>query len=54
MTLEVERINLQEKYMEERKRMTKVQLLVDDLYWEYERMSGSGQESLDKLWKEVS
>tara|TARA_R100000808_G_scaffold36_1_gene201 strand:+ start:1423 stop:1572 length:150 start_codon:yes stop_codon:yes gene_type:complete len=27
-----------------------LQLLVD-LEWEYDRMSSSGQESLDKIWK---
>ena len=25
--------------------------LLDDLGWEYDRMSSSGQETLDKLWK---
>ena len=27
----------------------KVENLIVDLYWEYDRMSSSGQESLDKL-----
>lgn len=49
----VKPINLQEKYLEARKRMTPIQLLVDDLYWEYDRMSRSGQETLDKLADEV-
>jgi len=26
-----------------------IQKLVDDLYWDYQRMSRSGQETLDKL-----
>tara|TARA_R100000278_G_C5452494_1_gene157923 strand:- start:508 stop:714 length:207 start_codon:yes stop_codon:yes gene_type:complete len=47
-------INLQEKYVEQRKRMTPIQLLVDDLYWEYDRMSRSGQETLDKLAEQVN
>ena len=25
--------------------------LIDDLYWEYDRMSSSGQETLDKIAK---
>ena len=51
--MSVELINLQEKYVEQRKRMTPIQLLIDDLYWEYDRMSRSGQETLDKLADEV-
>ena len=38
-----------EKIEESRKRMTPIQRLVDDLYWEYDRMSSSGQKTLDKL-----
>ena len=51
--MSAELINLQEKYVEQRKRMTPLQKLVDDLYWEYDRMSRSGQETLDKLADEV-
>lgn len=51
--LSAEPISLQEKYLEARKRMTPTQLLIDDLYWEYDRMSRSGQETLDKLADEV-
>ena len=40
-----------EKIEESRKGMTQIQKLVDDLYWEYDRMSSSGQETLDKLAK---
>ncbi len=29
----------------------KVQVLLDDLGWEYDRMTSSGQETLDKLFK---
>ena len=29
----------------------KIRELVDDLFWEYDRMSSSGQETLDKLAK---
>ena len=47
------KLNLQEKYLEARKRMTPIQLLVDDLYWEYDRMSSSGKECLDKLAKSL-
>ena len=50
----VKAVNLQEKYVEQRKRMTPIQLLVDDLYWEYDRMSSSGQKTLDKLAEEVN
>ena len=46
-------IKLQEEYVEKRKRMTPIQLLVEDLYEEYDRMSRSGQETLDKLADEV-
>ena len=38
-----------EKIEENRKRMSTIQKLVDDLYWEYDRMSSSGQKALDKL-----
>ena len=38
-----------EKIEENRKKMSTIQKLVDDLYWEYNRMSSSGQETLDKL-----
>ena len=39
-------------YLEEsRKKMTPIQKLIDDLYWEYDRMSSSGQATLDKLNK---
>ena len=31
------------------KRMPLIVKLVDDLYWEYDRMSADGKESLDKL-----
>lgn len=37
------------KAEEERKNMTEIQRLVEDLYWEYDRMSSSGQQTLDKL-----
>jgi len=40
-----------EKIEENRKRMSTIQKLVDDLYWEYDRMSSSGQATLDKLNK---
>ena len=30
----------------------KIQQLVTDLYWEFDRMTSSGQETLDKLYKE--
>jgi len=48
-----EPINLLEQYEKARKGMTPLQKLVDDLYWEYDRMSGSGQKTLDKLADEV-
>ena len=48
-----EPISLQEQYEKARKGMTPLQKLVDDLYWEYDRMSGSGQKTLDKLADEV-
>ena len=35
------------KLIDEKKNMT--QKCVTDLYWEYDRMSSSGQETLDKL-----
>ena len=37
------------KIEESRKGMTQIQRLVDDLYWEYDRMSSSGQQTLYKL-----
>ena len=37
------------KIEDNRKGMTPIQRLVDDLYWEYDRMSSSGQETLYKL-----
>ena len=40
-------------YQESRKRMTPIQKLVDDLYWDYDRMSSSGQKTLDKLFDKV-
>ena len=36
-----------------REKMNETQRLVDDLYWDYERLSRSGQETLDKLADEV-
>ena len=33
--------------------MTQIQRLVDDLYWEYDRMSRSGQKTLNKLFTKV-
>jgi len=39
--------NRQAKLINERKNRT--QKYVSDLYWEYDRMSSSGQETLDKL-----
>jgi len=42
-----------EKIEESRKGMTQIQRLVDDLYWEYDRMSSSGQKTLDKLFRKV-
>tara|TARA_R100000234_G_scaffold95308_1_gene63611 strand:- start:13 stop:192 length:180 start_codon:yes stop_codon:yes gene_type:complete len=42
-----------EKIEESRKGMTKIQRLVDDLYWEYDRMSSSGQKTLNKLFTKV-
>ena len=41
------------KIEENRKRMSTIQRLVDDLYWEYDRMSSSGQNTLDKLFRKV-
>ncbi len=29
--------------------MSKLKTLVDDLYWEYDRMSSSGQSTLDEI-----
>ena len=42
-----------EKIEENRKRMSTIQKLVDDLYWEYDRMSSSGQKTLNKLFAKV-
>ena len=42
-----------EKIEENRKKMSTIQKLVDDLYWEYDRMSSSGQNTLDKLYRKV-
>ena len=33
-------------------KVEKVQQYLDDLGWEYDRMTSSGQETLDKLYKE--
>ena len=33
--------------------MDELKKLVDDLYWDYDRMSSSGQETLDKIAKKV-
>lgn len=52
--MSAEPINLLEQYEKARKSMTPLQKLVDDLYWEYDRMSGSGQKTLDKLAEEVN
>ena len=38
-----------EKIEENRIRMSTIQRLVEDLYWEYDRMSSSGQQTLYKL-----
>ena len=40
------------KLIDEKKNLT--QKYVTDLYWEYDRMSSSGQETLDKLAMWVS
>ena len=32
-------------------RVKELKDLVDDLYWDYDRMSSSGQETLDKMAK---
>ena len=42
-----------EKIEDNRKRMSTIQKLVDDLYWEYDRMSNSGQKTLKKLFTKV-
>ena len=34
-------------------RVKELKELVDDLYWDYDRMSSSGQETLDKIAKLV-
>ena len=49
----VERINLQKEYEKAREKMTPLQKLIDDLYFDYDRMSRSGQETIDKLADEV-
>ena len=33
--------------------MKELQELVDDMFWEYDRLSSSGQETLDKIAKLV-
>lgn len=50
----VKAVNLQEEYAKARKGMTPLQALVDGLYLEYDRMSRSEQETLDKLADEVN
>lgn len=42
-----------EKIEEKRKGMTPIQRLVDDLYWDYNRMSSSGQKTLKILFDKV-
>ena len=42
-----------ERIEENRKRMSTIQKLVDDVYWEYDRMSSSGQKTLNKLFAKV-
>ena len=38
--------------MKEDKRIYKqIRKLLDDLGWEYDRMTSSGQETLEELWK---
>ena len=38
--------------MKEDKRIyNQIRKLLDDLGWEYDRMTSSGQETLEKLWK---
>ena len=37
--------------MRDRARESLIRALVNDMYWEYDRMSSSGQETLDKLYK---
>lgn len=51
--MSIENKTLTQKYMEARENMTPLQKLVDDLYWDYESMSSSGQKTLDKLAKYV-
>lgn len=41
------------KIEEKRKGMTPIQRLIDDLYWDYNRMSSSGQKTLNKLFDKV-
>ena len=45
MTLKTKHIKLTTAKVE------KIQVLLDDLGWEYDRMTSSGQETLDKLFK---
>ena len=37
--------------MRDRARESLIRALVNDMYWEYDRMSSSGQETLDKIAK---
>ena len=39
------------KLINEKQNITKS--LISDLYWEYDRMSSSGQETLDKIAKKI-
>ena len=39
------------KLIDEKKNLTKN--YITDLYWEYDRMSSSGQETLDKIAKKI-
>ena len=31
--------------------MKELQELVDDMFWEYDRLSSSGQETLNEIWR---
>ena len=37
--------------MRDRARESLIRALVNDMYWEYDRMSSSGQETLDRIAK---
>ena len=37
--------------MRDKARESLIRALVNDMYWEYDRMSSSGQETLDKIAK---